>query len=195
MTIRQQIIKQLDKPDEPFTECYSHYSDLKQSIELDWGKIPNRSDSVELEDRIDDWFKGVINSLYYRPNKLVLVLEGEQGIGKTFFFRNLLWTNSFFSDIYEKTDVFEMLICDMEFTKYRLDIPSVEDFTIRHPYTERPVADKRLCSYCSTTNKWSFPQRKNFIIVPVKKINFELFNSINKELLWIEIFNKFKQEL
>jgi len=52
-----------------------------------------------------------------------------------------------------------------------------------------------LASYCCATNKWSFPQRKNFIIVPVKKINFELFNSINKELLWIEIFNKFKQEL
>jgi len=188
MTIREQIIKQFDKE---YVEGY--YSQLKQCIELDWEKFPIRSDSVELENRIDNWFKGIINSLYYRPNKLVLVFKGEHGIGKKRFFNGLLPVPHI-CQYYEKANVYLYynLLFRIEFTKRILNIPNEENFTVS--LGEYPC-DKRLASYCSTTHKWNFPQRKNFIIVPVKNINFELFNSIDKELLWIEIFNKFKPEL
>lgn len=199
MNIRQQIIEQLDKPAPGFEYFLGNrYQQLKECLILKPGTDQTNGAIV------DEWFKGVIESLYYRPNKNVLVLEGEQGIGKSWFFSNLMpkrvpYTNNFWyvdagSITFEKY-LYSTLITDLEFEKLTLWLPTEENFITYHMFDmDKPVADKRLASYCSTTNKWVYPPRKNFIVLHLESINQELFNSIDKELLWIEIFNKFKPE-
>lgn len=194
MTIREQIIKELDKPftfDE--SKESSPYNKLKQCIEIDMEKFLKMEYIVQLEDRIDGWFKGVINSLCYRPNKLCLVFESEKPCGKQYFFNNLFPNKDWFSHEFQPNNyLYSKLVIETSFIKNSLTLPDQEGWTVTQG--EYPC-DKRLASYCSTTWHWGFPKRKNFIIVPVKKINYELFNSIPKDLLWIEIFNKFKPEL
>lgn len=196
MNIREQIIETLSqKP--AISEDISEYTKLKQCLNIkffyDGWKNLNCAEIDQFDDcMIDFWFSGIIGSLYYKPNKYVLVLEGEQCIGKTEFFRRLSPNYSWYSDCDDKTNVFEFIILDTEFTKRMLNLPICEDFTIRYPYTTAPVTDKRLASYCTTTNDWVYPKRKNFIVLHVNSIYQELFNSINKLELWKEIFNTFK---
>lgn len=205
MNIRQQIIERLDKPVSIIEEYKEyHYNRLKLCLNT----IPEQCGSKMID--IDLWFKGVIHSLYYRPNKYVLVLEGEQGIGKSEFFRRLFWNHYVETS---DTKILQHLIYDnlvIQFDegmeKKHLNLPMEDNYIINqvaNPFLstngdllnpECVVCDKRLASYCCTTNKWQFPQRKNYIILHLESINQELYNSIDKELLWIEIFNKFKPE-
>lgn len=173
MTIRQSIIKKLDSQ----TVVNGLYNQLKQCLEFDLDKIPSSSDT---DGCIDLWFRGIIKSLYYNPNNLVLVLEGSQ----TTFFEDLAEPFSHKQD----ATIYSELIINTEFTKYNLSLPLKDCFTTE--LGEWPC-DKRLASYCCTTNKWNFPQRKNFIVVPVKGVNQEFFNSIPKIPLWSEIFKMY----
>lgn len=203
--IRQQIIQQLDKP----VEYFSLYYELKSCLEY---TNVQQGDFTNTDSKIDMWFQGIIESLYYRPNKYVLVLEASQNIGKSSFFRSL------FPDIMKKyyyedsflglatEDIYSTIIMNLEFTKKYLNMPMEENFIVNDfdayeaSMTQMGYeiggkiisSDKRLASYCSTTNKWQHPPRKNFIVLKLESINQELFNSIDKLQLWIEIFNKFK---
>lgn len=186
--IREEIIKYLDKQ----VEKYSLYYQLKSCIEY---TNCVQHDGRNTDTLIDDWFKGVIDSLYYRPNHFALVLKGNnQGD----FFRDLLpepiprliagCTNIKYLSVYTP------LIIEYEFEKTTLDIVMQDNFDVLYQsgFDTLPSAVKRLSSYCSITNTWPYPPRKSFIILDVVDINQELYNSIDKYLLWIEIFNKFK---
>lgn len=169
---RQKIIAELDRT--PTTTDL--YDQLKSCI-----------CTVEpLDPRIDDWFKGVIDSLYYRPNKLALILEGTVMLNDNFIV-NMLYDRSLHTD--SDLKMYECLILDMCFEKYNLNYPSRANFTVTRG--EYPC-DKRLASYVDTKLSWVYPKRKDFIVIPVVEIDWKLFNSINKKKLWIEIFNKFK---
>lgn len=138
----------------------------------------------EMDSRIDDWFKGVIHSLFYRPNKAALVFVGNE-VSNSMFFRNLVYDKLLYSDNYN--DMYDCLILDYTFNKYNLVYPSRGNFTI-----SLGECDKRLASYISTEFSWSHPKRKDFIIIEVNEIDWALFHTINRKQLWIEIFNKFK---
>lgn len=213
MDTRQQIIEQLNKP----AEVTGLYDQLKGCLSLDVSKYKS---IFTIEEGIDNWFKGVIESLYYRPNHYCLVLVGKARIGKTEFFRRLLpfqqerdhrgikiseYYNETWASLDLKMILFSHLIVQFEFTTKSLDypnednftvVPSVEDILEDGTTTElrKGYADKRLASYCSTTNKWIYPQRKNYTIVYLDSIDQEAYNKINKLDLWIEIFNMFKPE-
>lgn len=197
MNIREQIIKQLDKPAPGFEYLPGNrYEQLKSCLILKPGTEETGGAIV------DDWFKGVIESLYYRPNKFVLVLEGE-GVKNSCFtvlVRGVFppGINIMGGDLPVDAIPYQMydtLIISTEFTKNMLWLPTEDNFKVERP---RGVlvdyCDKRLASYCTTTDKWVYPQRKNYIVLHLESINQELFNSIPKDLLWIEIFNKFKPE-
>lgn len=198
--IRKNIIQQLDKT--PSMQQDWYLTDLVSCLNTVSEQCGEKHKMLNM------WFKGVIESLYYRPNKYVLVLEGKGGIGKSEFFRHLLPENVYFkySDSYYAHEIkkyaYNCLLIDLVFEKHMLNIPTEENFIVE-PFCgtsdvpgERRYAstNKRLASYCSTTNKWQYPPRKNFIVLKLESINQELFNSIDKLQLWIEIFNKFKPE-
>lgn len=170
---RETIIRDLDRT----VKTGSLYDDLKSCI-ITHGK---------LNDRIDQWFEGMINSLYYKPNKLALVLEGNE-VYNTAFFSGLLYDRSLYSEFDFGKPIYENLIIDLEFDKTNMSYPSRDNFTVI--FGEYPC-DKRLASYCSTASKWVYPKRNDFIVIPVIEINWNLYNSIDKRELWIEIFNKF----
>lgn len=212
MNIREQIIQRLDKQytAETINESgISYYRELKQCLNT----IPEQCGTKS--QILDDWFRGVIESLYYRPNKYVLVLEGKQGIGKTYFFRRLfprvwdelcLYTEIFNSDLIHYLIYDNLTVSfDEGMSKKDLNLPNEDNFKVNEDISKLHFeyesnedfvnnlltvhgfssCDKRLASYCCTTNKWQFPQRKNYIILHLESINQELFNSIDKELLWI----------
>jgi hypothetical protein len=139
-----------------------------------------------IDPRIDEWFSGIISSLYYRPNKLALILEGNVMLNNNFI-TNIMYNRELCTDCID--NMYCSLILDLSFDKYNLNYPSRANFTVTHG--EYPC-DKRLASYVDTKLSWVYPKRKDFIVIPVVEIDWKLFNSINKKKLWIEIFNKFK---
>lgn len=209
MNIREQIIQRLDKQytAETINESgISYYRELKQCLNT----IPEQCGTKS--QMLDNWFRGVIESLYYRPNKYVLVLEGKSGTDIRHFFQLLMPRNELCGTGLYSGQIYNNLILHHDFEKKDLNLPNEDNFIVNEEISKLHFeyanhedfvnnlltvhgfssCDKRLASYCCTTNKWQFPQRKNYIILHLESINKELFNSIDKELLWIEIFNKFK---
>lgn len=141
---------------------------------------------------LDVWIVGVIHSLYYKPNHKILVLNGAEGIGKTFFIENLLpkEINYPFKDIYSS------LICDLSFSCGKFFNSDVNQAIINAMSDNFKVvgysADKRLASYAITTNSWGFPQRRTIRLLNIKYIDKERFNSIDKLQLWSQLFKKYK---
>lgn len=193
---REEIIRYLDKP---VTADKFYYDNLKDCIRIKFaydtfdGFLTCKEIDQFSNCFIDNWFKGVIHSLYYRPNHYVLVLSGEnQGD----FFRDLFSQEEMYIDCHANYTtrsefMYDRLVLELDFFKNTLDIAEKDDFKVIESFPTF-YAEKRLSSYCSIVNKWPYPPRKNFIVLKVESINCELFNSINKHLLWIEIFNKFK---
>lgn len=196
---REEIIEYLDKPDlisYNATGQFELYSKLKYGcIKVSDSKLETLGDIIDYMDRVDEWFKGVIHSLYYRPNHTVLVLAGEnQGD----FFRDLFPQKEMFIDCHANYMVrdefmYDYLCLELEFFKNTLNIPMEDNFIVRQNDITFAYADKRLASYCSTCEKWPYPKRKDYIVLNVVDIDWDTFNSIDKHLLWIEIFNKFKK--
>lgn len=205
---REEIIKYLDFNNVPIhkrikyldvgdnKELYPFYEQLKSCIKIKF-HFESGDGTVgcdEVDTGIDDWFRGVIQSLYYRPNHHALILCGQARIGKTEFFRRLVPQKEWYCESVRPEFMFNKLICNLDegFLKYQLSIVEKDDFEVRYPYTEQITCDKRLMSYCCATNFHRHPRRNNFIVLNVESINWEMYNSIDKHLLWIEIFNKFK---
>jgi hypothetical protein len=166
------------------------YDELKCCLILD-ETSPQNIDSV------DPWFKGVIQSLFYNPNENILVLFGDQAIGKTEFFRRLLPKPDWFSHSREPygrhPNIYKHLLVDMTDydTSLVKDIASNDGFVINSNTKE---TNKRLASVCYTSNSIGsgFLNRRRSICLFLKNIDKIRFNSIDKTKLWIEIFNRFK---
>lgn len=148
--------------------------------------------------KIDVWFEGIVKSIVnYQPNTKLLVLTGHQGVGKSVFLRNIF------------PDDLDVLFCevnepkvDLIYNKVIIDCHVGKNFIRDILPSKNPITfysngvftcDKRLASYCTT---WSAPlefkNTRRLIMINVNKIDWELYNSIDKTKLWIEIFQKFK---
>lgn len=172
-SIRKQIRKTLDV--EPTTT--GNYDKLKSCLIVKEGG---------LDTRIDDWFKGCVESLYFRPNKLVLVLLGDRCIGKSTFINKI---NHFSVQCELEDAIYHNMIMETKFTKNNLNIAMDKNFTTE--LGEYPC-DKRFTSYCTAVEYWGFPQRKDFVIIELLKVDIEKLLTIDSLSLWIEIYNKFR---
>lgn len=180
--MRKEIIAQLDKHAE-----FGHYQALKSCLILQ-DEFTTTSGPV-----VDDWFKGIIQSLFYRPNKYVLVLEYQDDL--KWFFRDLLPVKTWYCEHYiyaehNSTGCYDHLINNCVFERNVLNVP-IRDDGIVVKINDEWEFEKRLWSYCTTTDNWRYT-RSNFILLRLEEINRELYNSIDKQKLWIEIFNRFK---
>lgn len=160
-------------------------------------------DRIKETSKILTWFKGCISSLYYILNKNCLILTGEQGIGKSELLRYLSPKRHWFAEFSSLSLAQQMsrdffIVCvDGELEKYSKvkqmrSLCMSQEFIILNEYTNYPMAEKRLASYCATLQDWTHPVAKSDLIVNIKSIDFKAINSIDKNQMWAELHQSFK---
>lgn len=161
---------------------------------------------------ITKWLIGIVAAAFGDHSPLVLVLCGGQGTGKTEFFRRLLpkELSKYYAE--SKLDAGKddeilmcqkLLICDDEMggkskqdAKRIKELTSKDAFTLREPYGRKNVTLNRLAVLCGTTNDDAVLNdptgNRRIIPINVKSINHGLYNSIDKKLLFMEIYHLWK---
>lgn len=160
---------------------------------------------------VTKWLVSTVASVYGRTSPLVLVLCGAQNSGKTQWFRRLLpqKLKSYYTE--SKMDggkddeilMTKKLIImddeyggknkkeDMEFKR----ITSKDIITVRLPYGRLSVDLQRLCMLAGTSNPLAIlnDQTGNRRILPINvlSLNHELYNSVDKDALWMELYQMF----
>ena len=158
---------------------------------------------------IKKWLTSLIASISGKHSPLVLVLIGGQNTGKTEWFRRLLpkELKSYYAedklDQGKDSDILmtkKLIIMDDEMggkskaeSKMLNRLTSSQTFSIREPYGVVSVDLNRLAMLCGTTNidgLLSDPTG-NRRILPVKvlSINHDLYNSIDKKALFMEMYH------
>jgi predicted P-loop ATPase len=144
----------------------------------------------------------------------VLVLAGDQGIGKTSFFRKLSIKNNFFLEgayidfrekdtIIRSTSYWITELGELEST-LKYDIEKLKAFLTknkdeyRRPYGMADISNVRRTSFCATCNNTDYlidqTGNRRFWTVPVSKINLEELNKLDMLQLWLEIYNLYKND-
>ena len=191
--IRKDLIKSLDK--KPTTLTLE--SCLCMSL--------NNSDTELFHsnsDKLKRWLEKCIRSLSYEINDTCLILSGNQAVGKTKFLQDLLpeeFIEYYIETLKPKEFVYDYFIINVEGIEVKSKRKETgywvmdDNFIVRHPFTEKVTTDKRAANYCATTNSSTKCfTRKNMQIIELESIDFELYNSIDKLELWIELYNKYK---
>lgn len=156
--------------------------------------------------------KLVAQALDNVPNDLCLVFLGQKFLGKTYFFNNLLpaelqhlfSTQSFKNDKdFRRDGARYLLILDDEFKYLRVatnelikSLLSATTVTVRVPYARKPVAYKRIASYCISSNERFILKdhtgNRRLICWWVDQIKWDEFNMIDKIDLLIESYHLYK---
>lgn len=159
------------------------------------------------------WFVSMINQLYTgHPNSIMLSLIGRQNSGKTYFFRHLLPKQ--FRDRYSENEIADdkdfkilcglmWLIVDDELTsKSKIDQKAFKKLVtangsyIRPPYGRVAEKIKRTASFAATGNEVSILRdvsgNRRIIIFLVEAIDHALYNSVDKEKLFVEMYREWE---
>lgn len=170
--------------------------------------------TLEIENYLDiylkKWMLGIVGSSFGTYSLMILVLVGEQGIKKTEFFRNLLpkELHKYYaeSNLDEGKDS-EILMCkkllivDDEFggkskkdaTKLKR-LSSQQTFSIRAPYGRITEDLNRLAVLGGTSNDSEVinDPTGNRRIIPINLLKFDLeaFKAIDKNKLFLELYNE-----
>ena len=188
MNKRKEILIELNKT----AQTYTLLDSLKSCITLD-SNFHKPSDI----DKIDDWFYDCIKSLFYRPSEKSLVIIGDSEFALCSFVRNLIWVDKQYELLSYASipDIHNTWIAHVEEAKMLKDIINTDGFLIKKDESTLwgLVVEKRLCNPVYTAHKMhsSLVERKKHIVLYVKEIDIMSFLSIDKRLLWIEIYNKF----
>jgi len=180
--------------------------------------IDKLAESIENEDPaftryfLRKWLVSIISSAHKVHSPLLLCLLGKQGTGKTEFFRRLCpkELQHYYAESKldkEKDDELLMtenlIIMDDELGgKSKQDamklknITSKQWFSLRRPYGDHNEKILRLAVLCGTSNYKSVytdpTGNRRVIPIEVVNINKELYNSINKKDLFMEMFKLYK---
>lgn len=160
------------------------------------------------------WLISLVASAHGTYSLMILVLNGEQGSNKTKFFRNLLpiQLRSFYaeSNLDEGKDseilmTKKWLIVDDEFggkskkdaTKLKR-LSSQQTFSIRMPYGRVSEDLLRLAVLGGTSNDYEVINdptgNRRIIPINVESFDFEAFEKIDKDLLFVELYNMWKAD-
>lgn len=184
------------------------FEDLFQSIQTD--------DPGGFRMYFRKWFVNIVATALGKDiNDKVLVLQGDQGSGKTFFLENLLpsvpgWElteTAIKFDPNNKDDLVlagtRMLIVLDEFTCYsKGELSSLKAFhsskgvTIRLPYGRDYVWRPKIASCCGCVNEDRFLRDatgdRRYLVYAVVKRDKNLFDSINKEQLLAQAVHEYE---
>lgn len=162
---------------------------------------------------VKKWLVSIVSACHKVHSPLLLALIGPQYSGKTEFFRNLLphELRKYYGESNlerEKDDELLMtqkiLICIDEFGgKGKRDdeklknLTSKQTFSIRRPYGTHNEDILRIAVLCATSNKPGIMSdstgNRRIIPIDVDKINFELYNSIDKKELFKEAYTLYRK--
>jgi hypothetical protein len=165
--------------------------------------------NVYLDIFLKKWLISLIASAYGTYSLMILVLNGEQGTNKTKFFRNLLpkELRQFYSesnlDEGKDSEILmtkKWLIVDDEFggkskkdaTKLKR-LSSQQTFSIRMPYGRVSEDLLRLAVLGGTSNDYEVINdptgNRRVIPINIKSFDFALYDTIDKDKLFIEMYN------
>lgn len=177
MNTRKEIVEALNKPQtsttviDQFKMCFEYENSEDHKI---W----------------DEWFESCMLTLFYRPQQKGLLICGRQGIGKSHMLRHFLPERHWYGNTMYEHFVTEMNDYPTDFKEW---IAS-DGFRIIH--TPSICADKRLANpvyTCSVVPK-ELQKKERILYMYISSIDWGLFNVINKDLLWNEVFHKFLQK-
>lgn len=206
----------------PFAELLNHYvANYPKNATGHIKKVITsiHTDTPNSEIFIKKWLVSIIASINGKHSPLMLVLCGGQNTGKTEWFRRLLPDSLLKYYAESKLDLGKddeilmtkkLIIMDDEMggkskteEKKLKEMTSKQTFSIRAPYGRISEDLTRLAVLCGTANDEELlsDPTGNRRILPVRvlSINHDLYNSVNKDLLffecWLEYENGYKYEL
>ena len=182
--------------------------ELTDSITSDTGTLSYRCALMQ------SWLLGIIESIYIdEPNVLQMIFAGKQNTGKSYFFKKLLpkplQHYTAFSQLDKGKDD-ELLMCqklliiDDEYSgKSKMDaklikrLLSAHTFDLREPYGKSNITVNRIATLCASTNETQIlndptGNRRNIIFEVTGKFNYALYNSIDKEQLFAQLYDLHK---
>lgn len=197
----------------------NEFEKLKQCFEIQhsfYGKngVGEIDKNTYLDIFLKKWLVSLVASAYGTYSLMILVLNGEQGTNKTKFFRNLLpkELRQFYSesnlDEGKDSEILmtkKWLIVDDEFggkskkdaTKLKR-MSSQQTFSIRMPYGRVSEDLLRLAVLGGTSNDYEVINdptgNRRVIPINIKSFNFELYDTIDKDKLFIELYNYWTQD-
>lgn len=206
----------------PFAEILDHY--VKNYPKQATGHIEQIIKSINTDTPnagifIKKWLVSMIGTINGKHSPLLLVLCGGQNTGKTEWFRRLLPDSlqKYYAesklDLGKDDEILmtkKLIIMDDEMggkskteEKQLKLMTSKQIFSIREPYGRVSMDLNRLALLCGTTNDeevLSDPTGNRRILpVRVLSIDHKLYNSVNKDLLffelWLEYENGYSYEL
>jgi predicted P-loop ATPase len=157
-----------------------------------------------------DWFKRWLIGAYAQAtlqgqNQQALILQGEQGIGKTTFLNSLA-----FDSFYLHTGAINPDSKDDKFflaTKFLINLDelgattrgdkerlkslmTLKEFDERRPYARYPVSLKRRASFCGSINDPTFLDdltgNRRWLIIEIVDIDLEKLKSIDMNQVWAQ---------
>jgi predicted P-loop ATPase len=193
----------------PFAEIIKYYFDNPpEPIEgyIDQLIKSIKTDTPHADLFIKKWLVSLIASIKGYHSPLMLVLCGGQNTGKTHWFRHLLPTDlcKYYAesklDLGKDDEILmtkKLIIMDDEMggkskqeQKKLKEMTSKQTFSIREPYGRVSVDLQRLAMLCGTTNDEEIlnDPTGNRRILPVRVLDIdrELYNSVNKDLVFFE---------
>lgn len=193
---------------EKLKDCFNVHSEMANDSEI----FSPVNDYLDIF--LKKWLLGLIGSAFGTYSLMILVLVGKQGTRKTEFFRQLLPENlrCFYaeSNLDEGKDS-EILMCkkwlivDDEFggkskrdaTKLKR-LSSQQTFSIRMPYGRLSEDLNRLAVLAGTSNEEEVinDPTGNRRIIPVNVVNFDLekYKTLDKNKLFVELYNEWKKD-
>jgi predicted P-loop ATPase len=160
---------------------------------------------------ITKWLLSLIACYEGHPVRSVLCLTGGQNTGKTEFFRRLMppALRPYYAESnMDKGKDDELLMCEnlivmddemggksKQDEKRFKELTSKNFFSLRAPYAKSNEHFKRLALLCGTTNEKAVindPTGNTRILpIEVESINHELYNSVNKDELFMELYREY----
>lgn len=195
-----------DNEFQKLVECFEIQAEV-----FDGDKIKKVKDYLDIY--LKKWLLGIISSAHGVYSLLILVLIGEQRTDKSRFFRNLLpeKLRMFYAesplDEGKDSEILmtkKLLILDDEFAgKSKKDtsklkrLSSQQTFSIRAPYGRISEDLQRLAVLCGTSNEMEVINdttgNRRIIPINIKTFDFEKFQKIDKNKLFIELYNEWKK--
>lgn len=152
-------------------------------------------------------------------SQFVLVLQGEQGIGKTTWFKNILPKKFRFNyflggrcfdpnnkdHVIETFDNWLVEMGEIASTFRKADQENLKNFItahqdkVRRPYGSEYILKKRRTSLCATTNDLEYLRdltgNRRFLTLPCIDINWQHLDKIDLDMLWGCIYNMYKNHI